>query len=194
MSDQIQCLRAGPQPGIEQVRWVYRTNTQISGFTTVSPGLTQQTLSSTLLIKMLRSAAGRSLRCACRVSTRTSAVLIRAAAPRIRMAITGISPTFNTLSSKQYSSSSGLEEKEIEGRIMNVLKKFDKVLDTSKLTNKSHLINDLGLDSLDSVEVVMAIEEEFNIDIPDLHLDGFHSIETAVKYILSHPDAPPARF
>ncbi|KAK0283758.1 mitochondrial acyl carrier protein [Friedmanniomyces endolithicus] len=42
---------------------------------------------------------------------------------------------------------------------MDLLKNFDKVQDPSKLSATSHFTNDLGLDSLDTVEVVMAIEE-----------------------------------
>ena len=39
----------------------------------------------------------------------------------------------------------------------------------------AHFANDLGLDSLDTVEVVMAIEEEFSIEIPDKDADSIHS-------------------
>jgi len=44
------------------------------------------------------------------------------------------------------------------------------------------------LDSLDTVEVVMAIEEEFSIEIPDKEADAIHSVDKAVDYILSQPD------
>jgi NADH dehydrogenase (ubiquinone) 1 alpha/beta subcomplex 1, acyl-carrier protein len=77
----------------------------------------------------------------------------------------------------------------------------------------AHFSNDLGLDSLDTVEVVMAIEEEFSIEIPDKDADAIHSgmllspqfldslhtlrtdfrfsvlVDKAVEYILSQPDA-----
>ncbi|MCJ1378030.1 Acyl carrier protein, mitochondrial [Xylographa soralifera] len=72
---------------------------------------------------------------------------------------------------------------------MDLLKNFDKVSDASKLSNTSHFSNDLGLDSLDTVEVVMAIEEEFSIEIPDKEADAIHSIDKAVDYILAQPDA-----
>ncbi|KAL8893125.1 MAG: hypothetical protein Q9215_000130 [Flavoplaca cf. flavocitrina] len=65
---------------------------------------------------------------------------------------------------------------------------FDKVTDQAKVSGTSHFSNDLGLDSLDTVEVVMAIEEEFSIEIPDKEADAIHSIDKAVKYILSQPD------
>ncbi|KAI9773332.1 MAG: Vacuolar protein sorting-associated protein 74 [Geoglossum simile] len=57
-----------------------------------------------------------------------------------------------------------------------------------KLSPNSHFSNDLGLDSLDTVEVVMAIEEEFSIEIPDKEADAIHSVEGAVRYILAQPD------
>jgi NADH dehydrogenase (ubiquinone) 1 alpha/beta subcomplex 1 len=58
-----------------------------------------------------------------------------------------------------------------------------------KISSTSHFSNDLGLDSLDTVEVVMAIEEEFSIEIPDKEADTIHSVEHAVTYICAQPDA-----
>ncbi|KAF2664791.1 acyl carrier protein [Microthyrium microscopicum] len=88
-----------------------------------------------------------------------------------------------------YASSGGLAKEEVTGRILDLLKNFDKVTDPSKLSETSNFNNDLGLDSLDTVEVVMAIEEEFSIEIPDKEADGIHSVDQAVTYILSQPDA-----
>lgn len=53
----------------------------------------------------------------------------------------------------------------------------------------AHFKNDLDLDSLDAVEVVMAIEEEFCIEIPDSEADKILSIADAVAYITTHPMA-----
>ncbi|ORY13291.1 acyl carrier protein-like protein [Clohesyomyces aquaticus] len=88
-----------------------------------------------------------------------------------------------------YSAHAGLAKQEVEGRIMDLLKNFDKVTDTTKLNGEAHFHNDLGLDSLDTVEVVMAIEEEFSIEIPDKEADAIHSVKQAVDYILAQPDA-----
>ena len=69
-----------------------------------------------------------------------------------------------------------------------MVKNFDKV-DPSKVTPTSKFSDDLGLDSLDAVEVVMAIEDEFAIEIPDAEADKIASIEDAVEYISAHPMA-----
>ena len=76
----------------------------------------------------------------------------------------------------------------VNDRIVAVVKNFSKV-DSSKVTKASHFGKDLGLDSLDTVEVVMAIEEEFAIEIPDAEADKILSIEEASAYIASNPDA-----
>lgn len=88
-----------------------------------------------------------------------------------------------------YSSENGLDKQQIEGRIMSLLQGFDKVNDVKNITPTAHFANDMGLDSLDAVEVVMAIEEEFSIEIPDKDADAIHSVGQAVQYIMSQPDA-----
>ncbi|KAI1367600.1 acyl carrier protein-like protein [Xylaria arbuscula] len=90
---------------------------------------------------------------------------------------------------RMYSAASGLKKEEVEGRIMGILSGFDKVNDPSNIKPTAHFSNDLALDSLDTVEVVMAIEEEFSIEIPDKDADAIHSVNQAVDYILSQPDA-----
>lgn len=46
---------------------------------------------------------------------------------------------------------------------------------------------DLGLDSLDVVELVMALEEEFGVEIPDAEADKIASVADAVNYLVSNP-------
>ena len=48
---------------------------------------------------------------------------------------------------------------------------------------------DLDLDSLDAVEIVMLIEEEFSIEIPDAEADKILSVADAISYVSSHPMA-----
>lgn len=62
-------------------------------------------------------------------------------------------------------------------------------MDPTKLTDTASFKDDLSLDSLDAVEVVMAIEDEFTIEIPDSEADKILSIADAVAYIVSHPAA-----
>lgn len=62
-------------------------------------------------------------------------------------------------------------------------------MNSSKITVGARFKEDLDLDSLDAVEVVMAIEEEFNIEIPDSEADKILSIPDAVAFISAHPMA-----
>ncbi|KFY07500.1 hypothetical protein V492_07072 [Pseudogymnoascus sp. VKM F-4246] len=153
----------------------------------------------TVLLKSARSAASQAVRRAGPIARPTSAIPTFQYAPSV----------FNA--ARCYSAAAGLAKPEVEGRIVDLLKNFDKVsaheledvlvkllfvanqlfkvTDPSKLTATSHFNNDLGLDSLDTVEVVMAIEEEFSIEIPDKEADAIHSVDKAVEYILAQPDA-----
>ena len=81
-----------------------------------------------------------------------------------------------------------LSEEGVTDRVLGCLKNFQKV-DPSKVTETSHFLNDLGLDSLDTVEVVMAFEDEFVIEIPDADAEKIHSCEDAIAYIAQHPHA-----
>lgn len=58
-----------------------------------------------------------------------------------------------------------------------------------QVTPNAHFQKDLGLDSLDTVEVLMALEEEFGCEIPDNEADKIDSINVAVDLIASHPKA-----
>uniref|UniRef100_A0A0D3G6Z3 Acyl carrier protein n=1 Tax=Oryza barthii TaxID=65489 RepID=A0A0D3G6Z3_9ORYZ len=57
------------------------------------------------------------------------------------------------------------------------------------VTPNAHFQKDLGLDSLDTVEIVMAFEEEFGFEIPDNEAEKIDSIKTAVDFVASHPQA-----
>ncbi|ONK63317.1 uncharacterized protein A4U43_C07F13760 [Asparagus officinalis] len=81
-----------------------------------------------------------------------------------------------------------LDKSEVADRTVTVVKNFQKV-DPSKVTPTAHFQNDLGLDSLDTVEIVMALEEEFGFEIPDNEADKITSIDLAVDFIASHPQA-----
>ena len=74
----------------------------------------------------------------------------------------------------------------------------DKVIDIvcdqlgvsrDKVTPETHFINDLGADSLDTVELVMALEEEFETEIPDEEAEKITTVQQAVDYIKAHSKA-----
>ena len=61
---------------------------------------------------------------------------------------------------------------------------IDKLgVEDSKITMEAKFIDDLGADSLDTVELIMQFEEEFNIEIPDEDAESLLSVDQAVKYI-----------
>jgi acyl carrier protein len=57
--------------------------------------------------------------------------------------------------------------------------------DESEINLESHFIDDLDADSLDTVELVMALEEEFSIDIPDDASEKITTVQSAVDFIRS---------
>ena len=59
-------------------------------------------------------------------------------------------------------------------------------IDEGKVIDTASFIDDLGADSLDTVELVMAFEEEFEIEIPDEEAEGIATVQNAVDYINSN--------
>ena len=59
-------------------------------------------------------------------------------------------------------------------------------VDEEEVTLKASFTDDLGADSLDNVELVMALEEEFDIEIPDDEAEKITTVQEAVKYIEEH--------
>ncbi|MGK0523197.1 MAG: acyl carrier protein [Pseudomonadales bacterium] len=56
----------------------------------------------------------------------------------------------------------------------------------SEVQNSSSFVEDLGADSLDTVELVMALEEEFETEIPDEEAEKLASVQDAIDYIVAH--------
>ena len=56
----------------------------------------------------------------------------------------------------------------------------------SKITSDSHFIEDLGADSLDTVELIMQFEEDFNLEIPDEDAEKILTVKNAHDYINKH--------
>ncbi len=59
-------------------------------------------------------------------------------------------------------------------------------VEAEEVTTTASFVEDLGADSLDTVELVMAFEEEFDIEIPDEDAEKIATVTDAVKYIQSH--------
>jgi acyl carrier protein len=55
-----------------------------------------------------------------------------------------------------------------------------------QVTNDASFVEDLGADSLDTVELVMALEEEFEIEIPDEDAEKITTVQQAIDYITEH--------
>ena len=56
-------------------------------------------------------------------------------------------------------------------------------VDESEVTNDASFTNDLGADSLDTVELIMELEKEFDIQIPDDEAEGIATVGDAVKFV-----------
>ena len=74
---------------------------------------------------------------------------------------------------------------DIETRVKEIIVEQLGV-DPAEVAAGASFINDLGADSLDTVELVMAFEEEFGIEIPDEEAEKIQSVGQAVEYITAH--------
>ncbi|XP_033207786.1 acyl carrier protein, mitochondrial [Belonocnema kinseyi] len=70
---------------------------------------------------------------------------------------------------------------------MKVVAAYDKIT-ADKLKLESHFVNDLGLDSLDHVEIIMAMEDEFGFEIPDMDAEKLMRPAEIIRYIADKED------
>ncbi|MFM7213752.1 MAG: acyl carrier protein [Verrucomicrobiota bacterium] len=76
-------------------------------------------------------------------------------------------------------------EKSIEQRIKDII--VDQLnVNADQVTPEAKFIEDLGADSLDTVELVMALEEEFETEIPDEEAEKITKVQEAIDYVLAH--------
>ena len=75
----------------------------------------------------------------------------------------------------------------VEQRVKKIVAEQLGVSD-AEIKNESSFVDDLGADSLDTVELVMALEEEFGIEIPDEDAEKITRVKEAVDYIEKHGD------
>ncbi|KAJ1814479.1 mitochondrial acyl carrier protein [Coemansia sp. RSA 2599] len=116
------------------------------------------------------------------------AAALRTAAPRPAVSLVKQRFAMPSMMTRWYSAGGALTRDTIKERIFQVLQDFDKV-NQEKLSDVADFNKDLGLDSLDTVEVVMAIEEEFSVEIPDDEADKITNVKEAIDYISHREDA-----
>ncbi|MEI8192949.1 MAG: acyl carrier protein [Flavobacteriia bacterium] len=75
---------------------------------------------------------------------------------------------------------------DIRSKVIAII--VDKLnVEESEVTNEASFTNDLGADSLDTVELIMEFEKQFGISIPDDQAEGIQTVGDAVSYIESNP-------
>ena len=80
---------------------------------------------------------------------------------------------------------------EIEERVKKII--VDQLgVNATEVTPEASFVEDLGADSLDTVELVMALEEEFGIEIPDEEAEKIVTVKLAIAYIETHPAEKPS--
>jgi len=73
----------------------------------------------------------------------------------------------------------------IQEQVTKIVSELLKI-DSTKITKDSHFINDLGGDSLDAVEIALAIEDEFNIVVPDNQAGKLVTVGQLIDFIEAH--------
>jgi acyl carrier protein len=73
----------------------------------------------------------------------------------------------------------------VEERVMKIVAEQLGV-NADQVTPKASFVDDLGADSLDTVELVMALEEEFDTEIPDEQAEKITTVQQAIDYINEH--------
>ena len=79
-------------------------------------------------------------------------------------------------------------EENIEARVKKVVAE-QLSINEADIKNESAFIEDLGADSLDTVELVMALEDAFSIEIPDSEQEKLRTVQQAIDYIKDHQKA-----
>lgn len=75
-----------------------------------------------------------------------------------------------------------MTEAEIEAKVINIVAEQMGV-DKSQITRETSFVNDLNADSLDTVELVMELEDEFETSIPDEDAEKIQTVGQAIEYI-----------
>ncbi len=72
---------------------------------------------------------------------------------------------------------------DIESRVKEIIVEQLKIDDAASVTNEASFIDDLGADSLDTVQLIMELENEFGVDIPDEESTKIKTVQDAIDFI-----------
>lgn len=74
----------------------------------------------------------------------------------------------------------------IEQRVKSIIAEQLAIKDESEVKNESSFLDDLGADSLDMVELVMCLEDEFETEIPDEEAEKITTVQQAIDFIVAN--------
>ena len=81
-----------------------------------------------------------------------------------------------------------VSEKEVEEKVISIVSEQLGV-DKAEITRETSFVNDLNADSLDTVELIMELEDAFEMSIPDEEAEKIHTVGQAIDYIVQHLNA-----
>lgn len=135
---------------------------------------------------MMKRFASQALAIAGRRSLTTNMQAVRASNGLLKKLQTA--PVAQQVLAARYARLDPVSMSEIEGRTKYVLECYDKI-DQTKFTMQAHFIKDLGLDSLDHVELIVAIENEFMLEVDDKTSETLMTAQEICDYLSDRFDA-----
>ena len=82
-----------------------------------------------------------------------------------------------------------MSDKSIEDRVKEIIIRELKIENPDQVEPKAEFVQDLGADSLDNVELVMAFEDEFGVTVPDEEAEKLKSVGDVIAYIEKNQDS-----
>jgi acyl carrier protein len=79
-------------------------------------------------------------------------------------------------------------EREVEDKLISIISQQMSV-DKAEIRRETTFVNDLSADSLDTIELIMELEDAFGMDIPDEEAAKMQTVGQAIDYIVEHMDA-----